>query len=172
MKGTCSTRLATCLSAAALAAAGLTLASDCSFAQPTEQITVVPPFNNIHREVRPPDRIYLGINSLDQCDCRKARRSGLDVQGLVRARARRGDRTNGYRQLSALADRFLCKKPRRHQSCSPQKLYHDAVSPKERHEQNLARSQRPPSNLSQLQYCAPIDVDWIAAVTGALTKRC
>ncbi len=59
MKGIRSTRLATCLSAAALAIAGLTLAHDCAYAQPSEQITVVPPLSNIHREIRTHDRIYL-----------------------------------------------------------------------------------------------------------------
>jgi UrcA family protein len=59
MKATSSTRLATCLSAAALAIAGLMLANDCAFAQQNEQITVVPPFSNIRREHRTHDRIYL-----------------------------------------------------------------------------------------------------------------
>jgi UrcA family protein len=83
MKGTCSTRLATCLSAAALAVAGLTLASNCAFAQPTEQITVVPPFSGIHQEYPTRDRIYLtqwvGYTDLDLRTDRGVRTLGARI---------------------------------------------------------------------------------------------
>jgi UrcA family protein len=59
MKRTSSTRLATCLSAAALAIAGLTLAHDCAFAQQGEQITVVPPFSGVRQIHRTPHRIHI-----------------------------------------------------------------------------------------------------------------
>ena len=58
MKGTCSMRLAMCLSVAAFATAGLTLASDRAFAQQTEQITVVAPLHVLGPDERAPDRAY------------------------------------------------------------------------------------------------------------------
>jgi UrcA family protein len=69
MKGICSTRLATCLSVAALVAAGLTFASDRAFAQQTEQITVVAPLHILGPDDRNPDRVYytqaVGFADLD-----------------------------------------------------------------------------------------------------------
>jgi UrcA family protein len=69
MKGLYSTRLATCLAAAALATAGLTLAADSAFAQQTEQIIVVAPLDIVGQEDRTPNRIYLtqwvGFSDLD-----------------------------------------------------------------------------------------------------------
>jgi UrcA family protein len=69
MKGTCLRRLATGLSAVVLATAGLPLTSDFAFAQPSEQITIVPPFSSIRREHQTRHRIYLtrwvGYSDLD-----------------------------------------------------------------------------------------------------------
>jgi len=59
MTTTHSPRLATCVSAAALAIAGLMLASDCAFAQQNEQMTIVPPYGNIRHERRTHNRIHL-----------------------------------------------------------------------------------------------------------------
>ena len=59
MNRTSSTRLAACLSAAVLASAGLTLASDYAFAQQTEEITVSPPSSGYRLERRTRHRIHI-----------------------------------------------------------------------------------------------------------------
>ncbi len=68
MKGNCSMRLATCLSAGLLATAGLIFASDRAVAQQTEQITVVAPLHILGPDERA-DRIYytqaVGFADLD-----------------------------------------------------------------------------------------------------------
>ena len=69
MKRTCSTALASCLCAAALATAGLTLGSDRAFAQESEQITVVPTYGPVRHERQTRHHVYLtqsvGFSDLD-----------------------------------------------------------------------------------------------------------
>ena len=98
MKGTCSTRLATSLSVAAFAIAGLSLVSEGAFAQPADQITVVPPLSGIRQEHRTHHHIYMtqwvGYSDLDLRTDEGLHRLGLRIGYAARENCKLLDRYN------------------------------------------------------------------------------
>lgn len=120
MKGNCSTRLATCLSAAALAIAGSMLVGEGALAQPSDQITVVPPLSGIRQEHRTRHHIHMtqwvGYSDLDL-----RTNEGLQTLGI----------RIGYaaRENCKLLDRYypdsmpLAAKATRKQNCLTEAVY-------------------------------------------------